>query len=361
MMSHTTLLSAWPRRLGVALLALSVTASACSNTGTPAEQEPAEARLHVVATTSLLGDVVSTLVRDDGEVETLMPPGTDPHSFSPSAAQAAAIRDADLVVANGLGLEESLVDVLDAAREEGVFVLELAPKLDPIELPAGFGDAHGHGDGDTEPDGHGTEEPEADDHDEDADGGDEDHAAGEGERPLDPHVWFDPVRMAQGVRLVAEELAAADESLPDEEWLQRGADYAAELVALDEEIRAVLAEIPDERRVMVTNHDAMGYLAARYDLEIIATVIPGGSTLGSASARRIAELAELVRDADVPAVFAENVSDRRVAEALAREVGHDVAVVSLYTDSLGEEGSGADSYTGLLRTDARLIADALTP
>ncbi len=323
------------RRL-VASLLVGLVVAACAGDG-PAGDDAGDGGLRIVATTSILGDVTRALVAGDGEVEVLMPPGADPHGFAPSAAQAAAVREADLVVANGLGLEESLTDLIGAAREEGVPVLELAPQLDPIPLRTGVGDA--------------GDEASA------APGDPDDHA----EDGLDPHVWFDPIRMADGVTILADALAEASGGTPDRAtWTRRGADYAAQLVALDEELRSTLATIPAGRRVLVTNHDAIGYLAARYDLDLVGTVVPGGSTLAGASAARLAQLAAIVREAGVPAIFAENTADDRLADALAREVGERVAVVSLYTDALGPPGSGADSYPGLLRTDARLIADALT-
>ncbi|MBW3618641.1 MAG: metal ABC transporter substrate-binding protein [Actinobacteria bacterium] len=312
---------------------LGLVAAGCSDGSTG---EPAGEGLRVVATTSILGDLVGDLVGEDGEVQVLMGPGVDPHAFAPSAAQAADVRDADLVVANGLGLEESLVDLLEAAEADGAEVVELAPQLDPIAFEDHAEEGHAEeGDGEAEDD-HGHEEGGA-----------------------DPHVWFDPVRMADGVAIVAARLAEVDDALPDEEWEERGAELAANLLALDEELRTILEDIPAERRVLVTNHEAIGYLAARYDLEIVDSVIPGGGTLASADAGRLAGLVDVIRERDLPAIFAENTTDDRLARSLAREVGRDVEVVTLYTDALGEAGSGAETYADLLRTDARLIADAL--
>jgi zinc/manganese transport system substrate-binding protein len=321
-----------PRRHAVAALAvLAMVATACADAPGAGRAGAGQEGLQVVATTSILGDIVGNVAGDVADIEVLMPPGSDPHSFSPSAAQAAAVRDADLVVANGLGLEESLEDLLDAARADGATVLALAPELDPVPLLPGLADGDGDGDGD-------------------------DHA----DAGLDAHVWFDPVRMADGVGLIADALAAVDDAHDEAFWTRRGADYATRLIALDEEIRDILGRIPVERRTLVTNHDAIGYLAHRYDLEVIGTVVPGGSTLAGASAEHLADLAALVRRADVPAIFAENTSSDRLAETLAREVGDDVEVVSLYTDALGQPGSGADTYIGMLRTDAEMIADALS-
>jgi zinc/manganese transport system substrate-binding protein len=362
----------------------------------------------IVATTSILGDIVETLVGDDGTVEVLMPPGVDPHGYEPSARDAATLREADLVVANGLLLEENLVSALEAAEEDGVRVFELADKLDPIDFDwdgphshghdDGHDDGHedhgdeeeghshgdeeeGHGHGDEE-EGHGHDDEEGHGHGDEEEGhshGDEDHGHEDeeahghdeaddghddhGHGPEDPHIWFDPVRMATGVQLIAEELAALDTGVDAEEWERRGQDYADMLMELHDEIDEILAVVPPANRQLVTNHDALGYLAARYDFEVLGTVIPGSTTQAEADAQGFAELIETVEQAGVPAVFAENTDSTTLAEQLASEVigrgDLEVEVVRVYTDALGEEGSGAETYPGLLRTTATRIADAL--
>jgi zinc/manganese transport system substrate-binding protein len=118
--------------------------------------------------------------------------------------------------------------------------------------------------------------------------------------------------------------------------------------------------VPDERRILVTNHDSLGYFADRYGFEVVATVIPGGSTLGEPSSAELAELVALIGETGVPAIFAENVEPSTLAEAVAAEAGSGVAVVELYTDSLGEAGSGADTLIGMLLTNAERIAGAMT-
>ena len=155
------------------------------------------------------------------------------------------------------------------------------------------------------------------------------------------------------------EIAEVGDAVPPPEWERRGADLAERILAAEAEARALLDEVPAECRQLITNHEAMGYFAERFDLEVIGTVIPGTSTAAEPSARDFAALAEAIRAAGVPAIFAESVQSTRLAESLAAEVGRDVAIVSLYTESLGEPGSGADSYPGMIVTDARLIADAL--
>jgi zinc/manganese transport system substrate-binding protein len=324
--------------------------------------------LLVVATTSVLGDLAGNLLGDDGTVEVVMPPGTDPHGFEPSAADAAMLREADLVVANGLQLEESLISSLESAEEEGVRVFELAGELDPIAFDWEGPDDHGHDDG-GEDDGHGHDDGGEDDGHGHDDGGEddghddegEDHGHGHG--PEDPHFWHDPVRTADGVALIAAELAEVSEVVDADEWDARAEAYADEILAVHAEVEETLAVIDDGDRVLVTNHDAFGYLAARYDFDVLGTVIPGASTQAEANPREFSQLIETVEDAGVTTVFSENTESDRLAEQLASEVVDrsdlDIEVVQLYSDALGEEGSGAETYLDMLRENARRIADAL--
>jgi zinc/manganese transport system substrate-binding protein len=309
----------------------------------PAPAEPDVAPVTLVVTTSILGDVVAQLVGELGTVRVLIGPGVDPHGYEPSAADAAAMRDADLVVANGLGLEEGLVSVLDAAVADGVRVLMLADQLDPIPF-AKAEDGHDHGHT------HGHAHDDDDDHD-DA------HDHGEG----DPHFWWDPTRMARAVGLIATALA---DVRPEVDWSARAAASAVELAAVDAELTALFAMIPAERRRIITNHDSLGYLADRYGFEVIATVIPGATTSAATNPRDFARLVDLVVAEGVRVVFAENTDSTVLAEQLRSEAVRrgdvTIDVVRLYTDALGEPGSGAETYVGMLRTSARLITDALT-
>ncbi len=319
-------------------------------TSTQAPAAPAESLL-IVATTTILGDVVANLVGSDAEVVVLLPVGADPHDYRASSAQVALLNDADLVVANGLGLEEGLIDVLESVEADGVNVLEVGEFLDPIEFgEAGHDheDEHGdHDEGDHE-DEHG--------HDDEGDHEDEHGHEGHVHTGADPHFWFDPLRVAEAAKLIADELAAVDPSI---EWAARAAAYVSELEALDSEIQSILAGIPPGDRKLVTNHDALGYFAARYGFEIVDTVIPGGATLADPSSAELAALVETMRDEGVTVIFAETIESSDLAEAVAAEVGSSVAVVELYTGSLGEPGSGADTLTGMLRVNAQRIADAL--
>lgn len=320
--------------LGVTLLLTSACAAASDDA--TAEVAGDEAGPQVVATTTILGDLASMVVGDHGEVAVLMAPGQDPHGFSPSAQQAQQAREADLVLTNGLQLEEGLLDLIEAAEQDGARVLRLAEHLDPLAVGETAEEHAEHADDDEE----------------------EDHEVGHDHGPEDPHVWFDPVRMAEGARVLADHVAevAGD----DVDWAARGEQVAGELEALDEEVREILSAIPDECRRVVTNHDNLRYLASRYDLEVVGTVVPGSTTGVEPSARDFAQLAATLQEARVPAIFAETVQSTELADSLAAEVGRDVEVVELYTDSLGEPGSGAGTYPGMMRTVAQRVADALS-
>jgi len=274
--------------------------------------EAADDGLRVVATTSILGDLVQNVVGADASVEVLVPLGADPHDYQASAQQVAAIRDADLVVANGLDLEEGLSDVLESVTDDGANVLELAPLLDPI--PFGGGDDQ------------------------------------------DPHVWFDPIRMAEAAGIIAGGLTEID---PAFDWEARAGAYGTALEVLDADISETLSAIPEGNRVLVTNHDALGYFAARYGFEIAGTVIPSGTTLAEPSSAELAALVEEIQRRGVQAIFAETTEPSTLADAIAAEAGEAVQVVELYTGSLGEAGTGADTLIGMLRTNAQLIAAAL--
>jgi zinc/manganese transport system substrate-binding protein len=279
----------------------------CSST--PGDDE----RPLVVVTTSIVGDLVRQVAADEARLEVLIPIGADPHDFAPSARQAASLYAADLVVASGLGLEAGLADALEAAAAEGVAILELGPALDPRPL------------------------------------------GGSKSVTPDPHWWLDPIRAASAAELIALRLGQVGAG----DWTHRAASLAAELRSLDDELRTSLAEIPVERRTLVTTHDAFGYFAERYDFEVIGVLIPGGATQAAPDPQALAALAAAIRQAGAPAIFAETTLPTNVADALATEVGSEVQVVLLYTGSLGAPGSGADTYVAMLWTNVERIVEAL--
>ena len=282
----------------------------CGNSTASSDGRPT-----VIVTTSILGDLVAKVAGDQVSVEVLMPPGADPHDFEASASQSARMRDAALIVANGLGLEERLGSTIASAEDDGITVLEIGPLLDPIDSP-------------------GTDRP-------------------------DPHVWLDPERMARAATIVADSLATTT-GLDRAGFDQRAAAYAADARAAGAEAERIIAGIPADQRLLVTNHDALEYFADRFRLEIIGTVIPGGSTLAEPSAQDITDLVDTIRAAGVGAIFSETTTSSKLIQTVANELGRSVEVIELPTDSLGAPGTPTSTYPGLITTIARLIADGLT-
>ena len=302
-----------PIRAAMSALALLLVVGACGGTDT---NDDTDRGVQIVATTSILGDIAGNVVGDAGTVHVLIPLGADPHEYDASSQQVARIHTADLVVANGLGLEGSLIDVLESAKTDGANVVFVGSEVDPLPF-------HGQ-------------------------------AGASGE--LDPHIWLDLQRVARVGVLIAEELAAIT---PDIDWADNAATYAQRLADADAEVAQILAAVPQARRKLVTNHNSLGYLATRYGYEIIGSVLPGGATLTDPSSADLAALIDTVSRENVVAIFVETTEPDALARAVAQDVEGSVEIVELYTGSLGDEGSGADTVIGLALTNARRIAGAL--
>lgn len=273
----------------------------------------------VVVSTNILGDVVDEIVGDEAEVLVLMQRNADPHSFEISAKEAARIQDADLIVSNGLGLEEGLQKNLDAATDAGVRSITAGELIEPLEYSSG-------------------------------------DAAG----APDPHFWTDPARMVEVVAGIAKELEKTD-GIDASVIAANAAEYTAQLDDLDAEMTAAFAAIPGERRQLVTNHHVFGYLAERYDFTVIGAVIPGGTTLAAPSASDLDDLVSAIEKAGVSTIFADSSQPDRLVQVLADEASIDVDVVALFTESLGEPGEGADTYLQMMRSNTELIATGLSP
>lgn len=319
------------RRPGLSLIALVLALTfglltACGSTtstqGSPSSVTKNGDRPLVIATTPILGDLVRQVGGDEVDVEVLIPLGADPHDFEPSAAQAARLRDASLIVANGLGLEENLESTLEGASKDGVTVFAVGDELDPIPLP------------------------------------EEDAAHDEEHGSFDPHIWLDPERMATAATLVAAQLATTTGNDPSG-FQSRAATYANAAKAAMAEATSILSALPEGQRKLVTNHDALEYFAQRFNLTVIGTVIPGGSTMAEPSAADIRDLAQLIKANGVNAIFSESTVSSKVIETVRREAGSQVQIVELSTDTLGAAGTATATYPGLIVTTARLIASGL--
>jgi zinc/manganese transport system substrate-binding protein len=277
----------------------------------------------------MLGDVTSEIVLcAGGNVEVLMHNGVDPHDFSASSDQIASMIGADLVVVNGLGLESGLTDSLANATSDGANVFEVAPVLDPIEFGAGSHSEESHSD----------EE------------GHDDHGS------LDPHFWFDMNRMATAAELIGAELTTAT---GDDAYTTCAQATATQIRAAEGDVRALLESVPTDQRILVTDHEALGYLADVYGYEIAGTVIPAGTTLAEPSSADLAALVATIKAEGITAIFSNTSSPTALAEAVAAESGTNIKVIPLYVESLGEPGSPAATYVDMMRTNAQLIAEGL--
>jgi zinc/manganese transport system substrate-binding protein len=313
-----------------------------------------------MATTSIWADVVANVACNGlADVVTLIPPGGDPHAYQPSLQDRGHMENAALIVANGLDLEEGLGDTLEAVEQSGTPVFHMADHISTIE----FGSTMGHDDHDEDDhDDHDEDDHDEDDHDEDDhdDHDEDDHDHDEDDRHVhsgdDPHVWFDPIRVADALPELSQVLATQaglDATVLDE----CVASYRSELVALDAEVDGILAPLHPEDRLLVTNHEALGYFADRYGFQLIGTVIPGGTTLGAASPAELQALVEVIDETGVAAIFSETTHSSDDAEALGREAG--VKVISLNTGSLGPADGSSSTYIGFVRTNAQKIVDGL--
>jgi ABC-type Zn uptake system ZnuABC Zn-binding protein ZnuA len=268
-----------------------------------------DATFRVVASMTVVADFVEQVGAEHVEVASLVPAGADPHTYEPTPADARAVADADLVVGNGAGLEPWFDRVAGASGTETVMLVDTldTPLLD------------------------------------DEDG-----------RP-DPHLWMVPELAAGYVATIADVLADLD---PDNAaaYHENAGTYTGRLDELDGEIRDALAAIPPERRVLVTPHDAYAYFARAYDLEV-ATVV-GVSTEEEPSAAAVQRLVDEVRAREVPTIFFETTVNRAVIDRIAADADVEVGR-PLYGDSVGEPGSGADSYVGMMRANVEALLDGL--
>jgi zinc/manganese transport system substrate-binding protein len=283
-------------------------------------------KLSVVATTSIIGDVVAQVGGEAIDLTVLMQPGQDPHGYEPAARDIARLEMADVIFVNGFDLEETALAVIDPLADS-VLIVPVSAGIEPRDLVG----QHGHDD---------TGEV---------------HAHG----GADPHVWFDVDNVKIWVDNIADVLSALDPAHADV-YAANGAAYRTRLDELDAYIRQQVLTIPPDRRKLVTNHESFGYFAVRYGFEVVGVVFHGGSTVAEPSAKEVAELVKAIRETGVTAIFVETTVSDELARVIAGEVGYEVQVITLYTGAIGEPGSGADSYPGMMRADVDAIVAGLT-
>jgi len=285
----------------LAILALVTFLAACSRQGTVPAKGQGESRKTIMVTYTILGSLVSDLAGDSFDVKTLVPNGMDIHEWEPSARDVEALMHADLIVANGLGLEGGMEKTLDRAREAGR----------PIFLASGQVQVRRVGQGEGIP----TDDP--------------DQAVG----AEDPHLWTDPLAMKAVVDALALDLRARFGI----DLSGRAAILDEKLLALDAEIREKVDVLPQERRSIVTGHESMGWFAERYGFHLVGALVPSLSTQAGASASWLASLKGLIAKNGVKVIFTEVGTPRQVVDALARETG--ARAVPLATHVLPSDGS----------------------
>ncbi len=310
--------------LGLGLVAL-LPATAPLAAQTPASGEPVQ----IVASFSILGDLVRNVGGDAVQITTLIGPGVDAHTYDPAPADLVLLSEADVVFENGLGFEPWLDGFYASAQPSGARVV-VTEGITPREAGG---------------------EPEA---------GDEDEVREEGHEhgQFDPHVWHDVAHVIVMIGNIRDALVAAD---PANAALYEAnaAAYIAQLEALDASIRERVATLPEERRKLVTSHDTFGYFADAYGFEVLGTALGSLSTeAGDPSARAVALLIEEIESAGAPAIFAENVANPDLMASIAAEAGVELAP-PLYSDALGPEGSPGETYEGMMQSNVATIVAAL--
>jgi ABC-type Zn uptake system ZnuABC Zn-binding protein ZnuA len=285
--------------LKTALLALSALLATLSLIACGSNSGDGSGGPTVSATTGIWADVAARVAGDDATVEQVIPEGVSPHEFQLSAEGRASIEDSRLLVYNGANLEQGI-----AVDDFDVPTFAFADNVGPL-------------------------------------------------RPDDPHVWMDPTRVAAALPALAEALGEAD---PEHAtgYRQRAAGFAAELAGLDREIAFALKPVPPQNRELVTSHDALGYFADHYGFEVVATPFPASGAEAEASASRIKEVEDVIREAGVPTVFAEHEDDPEVLELIADDTGVEI-VEDLLVESPGDSGG----YVEMLQRDADLIGNGL--
>ena len=296
------------------LSVLAVVALLCSGCGWAQARARAldDGRPLVVTTISILADLTREVAGDHVVVESLVEIGGDPHTYEPVPSDAGKISDADLILRNGLGLEHWLDTLIDASSVPRP-VTTVTDGIQPLTI------------------------------------------AGAGSDP-DPHLWMDPVAVRRYVDTISSALSDLDPAHA-EDFRRNARRYRQRLDRLDEFVAVQLSTIPAEQRRLVTTHDAFRYFGQRYGLEVAGTIW-SVSTEREPSATEVATLVDTVRSQGVPAVFVETTINPDLMQQVARDAG--VAVgPPLHGDSLGEPGSGPDTYLGMMRANTAALVTGL--
>ncbi|MDC3374006.1 metal ABC transporter substrate-binding protein [Acidimicrobiia bacterium] len=325
----------------IGALLLSVILIAC---GTGTTDEATSDKINVLVTTPMLGDFVNEIGGENINLTILMPAEVDPHTHDPSPQDASKIADADIVFYVGLKYEPSaLIKLVENTSNEAAVLVEVGEEINPIEFSE---EGHkGHDDHDDE-DGHDDEEGH-DDHD------DEDGHEGHGHGSEDPHFWFDPLRVAIAAELMINQLIELDPS-NSEAYKTAGEAYISELNELDLRVSALIETVPSKNRKLITTHESLGYLEARYGVEVLTTIIPSLTSADEISPAQLVDVLDIIEDNDVKVIFIESEAPSVYAETISAEANIRT-VTGLWVETLREN----QSYSDWLTENVELIVENL--
>ena len=331
------------------ILALSIVLIACTGGSAEAGCPEIDGReINVVATTPMIGEFVSQVGGDNINLTVLMPAEADPHTYDPAPQDAGAIADADLVFYTGLKYEPAaLVKLLENSACSAEVLAEVGENVFPIEFKEGGHDDH-HDDHDEE--GHDDHDEEGhDDHDEEG----HDEHAGHDHGAYDPHFWFDPNRVAYAAEYIESKLVEFDPSNASE-YEAAGKAYVTELKGLVGQVSELISTIPSQNRKLITTHESLGYLEAKFGLEVLSTIIPSLDSANEISPSQLIGVIDVIEDNNIKVIFIESEAPSVYAETIVAETGIK-AVEGLWVETLKE----GQSYPEFLLDAVELIVENL--
>ena len=325
----------------LAVLVLSLVLIACSGGSTESGCPEIDGReINVVATTPMIGEFVSQVAGDNINLTVLMPPEADPHTYEPAPQDAGKIADADLVFYTGLMYEPApLIELLENSVCGSEALAEVGDSVFPIEFKESGHDDHD----DHDEKGH-------DDHDEE---GHDDHE-GHGHGAYDPHFWFDPNRVAYAAEFIESKLIEFDPS-NTADYEAAGDSYTAELNSLTGQVSQLIASIPSQNRKLITTHESLGYLEAKFGLEVLSTIIPNLDSSNEISPAQLVGVIDVIEDNNVKVIFIEAEAPSVYAETIVAETGIR-AVEGLWVETL----KPGQTYPEFLIAAVELIVENLS-
>ena len=328
------------------VIALSIVLVACSGGSSDEAGCPAieDRKINVVATTPMIGEFVSEVGGDSINLTVLMPPEANPHTYEPAPQDAGKIADADLVFYTGLMYEPApLIELLENSVCGSEALAEVGESVFPIEFKEGGHDDH-HG------------EKGHDDHDEEGHDDHDDHGGheGHGHGAYDPHFWFDPNRVAYAAEFIESKLVQFDPS-NSANYEAAGEAYVSELKSLTSQVSQLISSVPSQNRKLITTHESLGYLEAKFGLEVLSTIIPDLDSSNEISPSQLVGVIDVIEDNNVKVIFIEAEAPSVYAETIVAETGIK-AVEGLWVETLRP----GQTYPEFLITAVELIVENLS-